>query len=390
MRITQIGPYPLNYDCPMGGVEASVYSLTKELSKENQLFVIDIPRKSITTDKIEENANIKVFRIFSRSSSNLLSIFRLRKVLSLIRNIKPEICHIHTSCFYMLFIYILLKYSRIPVVVTIHGLIHKEKKNLWKRKHSFNNLIKYILGSLTESIFLSICPFFIVDTQYVADTLVVYKKQLKILRLPVSIVIPQGVQEDYFQIANNPISHHLLSVGAFTERKGHLHLINSMSKIKSTYPNFSLIIAGSLSDNKYFNLLQNRISELRLESNIRLIPNASSIEILNLFHNSETFILHSEEESQGIVFCEAMAAGMPIVATNSGGIPWIIKNGINGLLSDYGDIDTFADNLISLLKNDALRHNISKNNRLKSNNYHWSNISNEITVVYNSISLIHS
>jgi len=132
--------------------------------------------------------------------------------------------------------------------------------------------------------------------------------------------------------------------------------------------------------------MQNRISQLDLESNISLFPNASSMEILDFFRNSEIFILHSEEESQGIVFCEAMAVGMPIVATNSGGIPWIIENGTNGLLSDYGDIDTFADNIILLMKDETIRNNITNNNRLESNKYQWSNIAKEILDVYTMIS----
>ena len=94
------------------------------------------------------------------------------------------------------------------------------------------------------------------------------------------------------------------------------------------------------------------------------------------------FALHSEEESQGIVFAEAMAAGLPIVATNSGGIPYVVHDDDNGIFCMYGDVDAFASNMDSLLSDETSRNLISARNTEEAKKYNWANIANEIVKVY--------
>ena len=150
------------------------------------------------------------------------------------------------------------------------------------------------------------------------------------------------------------------------------------------YPDFSLALAGVKSDEQYYQKILNNIRENQLERNIIIVPNATFKEILDLFRLADLFVLHSEEESQGIVFCEAMASGKSIVATNSGGIPLIVQNKINGLLSDYGDTDSFSDNIMTLFKDDKLKKSIEDNNRKKSKEYDWFHISKRVMKLYSS------
>jgi len=336
-------------------------------------------------DKIEKEEDYCVFRFHSKGLNNFFAILRIREIVAIIRQQEPEICHVHTTSFYSFIIYLFLKYYHIPVIVTIHGLAYIEKKNLWVSKRTFRNLLKFFFQSLTEFIFLSINDVLIVDTQYVAETIKNLKKQRKIFRLPVCKVIPQGVSSDFFHLKNAPNKHQLLSVGAFTKRKGFLNLIDSMVKIRNHYPDFSLKIAGILTDKNYYHAMQNKISEYGLEQNIHLFPNASKREIMNFFKESEIFVLHSEEESQGIVLCEAMAVGLPIIATNVGGIPWVIEDMENGLLSDFGDIETFSNNLIIMMNNESIRKKISENNKKASISYRWNYISNKVYSLYKSV-----
>jgi glycosyltransferase involved in cell wall biosynthesis len=142
---------------------------------------------------------------------------------------------------------------------------------------------------------------------------------------------------------------------------------------------------GILSDNNYYEVLKARILELGLEQNIHIYPNLAFNDILELYKNAKLFVLHTEEESQGIVFCEAMATGKPIVTTNVGGVPWVVENNVNGSLSNYGDIDTFANNVIKLLEFDTLCKIMADNNIKQSHKYEWKYISTEIIEVYKSI-----
>jgi glycosyltransferase involved in cell wall biosynthesis len=67
---------------------------------------------------------------------------------------------------------------------------------------------------------------------------------------------------------------------------------------------------------------------------------------------SDLFILPSEYESFGLVALEAMAAGVPVISTNVGGLPEININGVTGYLSNIGDIEDMSNNTIKILSDE--------------------------------------
>ena len=90
-------------------------------------------------------------------------------------------------------------------------------------------------------------------------------------------------------------------------------------------------------------------------------------------------------ESFGIVNLEAMAAGIPIVASDLGGIPDIVKHGENGLLAKPCNVQSLADALTYLLKNEDIRKNFGNKGREMVDNYSWDKIAKETEELYRSI-----
>ena len=86
----------------------------------------------------------------------------------------------------------------------------------------------------------------------------------------------------------------------------------------------------------------------------------STKEVLNI---SDLFILPSSKESFGLSALEAMACGVPVIASDSGGIPEVISHGESGLLNSVGDTYQMTKNALKLLSNDSLL------DRLKTNAY---------------------
>ena len=85
-------------------------------------------------------------------------------------------------------------------------------------------------------------------------------------------------------------------------------------------------------------------------------------EKIKVFTESDIFVLPSYAEGLPITILEAMAAGLPIIATAVGAIPEIIEDGKNGYIIEPGDYRALADGIVRLAENEELRHKIGKNN----------------------------
>src|SRR5204862_2978571 len=75
---------------------------------------------------------------------------------------------------------------------------------------------------------------------------------------------------------------------------------------------------------------------------------------------SDILLLPSELESFGLVALEAMACEVPVIATHVGGIPEVVREGIDGFLYNVGDINSMAEGCLSILKNPTLRETLGK------------------------------
>lgn len=372
----------MDVECIKGGVEASVYGLANELSKGHDVFVFDVPREEIKESYKTPIGKLLVYRFKRLGKSNKASLLSVFGYLKEIKFLKLDVCHIHTSNLFAFVLYLLLRINKLRVLVTIHGLAHIEKRNEFTKNKGVRTFLKYFYQSLVEFVFLSICKSIIVDTEYVAGAIRKYKEEYKIWRLPEMAVIPQGINERFFEIVDNAQPFELLSVGAFTKRKGHDKLVDVVLQLKDEFPAIKLNIVGVNSDIEYFEYLQKKIIEFSLEQHVFLHPNTPVDQIYSYYSTASIFVLHSEEESQGIVFCEAMAAGKPIVATNVGGVPWVVKNGVNGFLSDQGDVVLFACNVSKLLLSFDVRHALHIINKKSSLLYSYQLTSDAVMSLY--------
>jgi N-acetyl-alpha-D-glucosaminyl L-malate synthase BshA len=84
---------------------------------------------------------------------------------------------------------------------------------------------------------------------------------------------------------------------------------------------------------------------------------------------ADVFLLPSETESFGLAALEAMAVGVPVISSNTGGIPEVNIEGVTGYLSDVGNIEQMAQNTLRLLENDALHYQFSANAKERSRQF---------------------
>ena len=293
----------------------------------------------------------------------------------------PEVCHIHGTSLFAWLMYRELKRMKLPVIVTVHGLVRIEKLNTLRTGISAKKIFQYLYQGWVEKRFLSHLSAAIVDTEYVKSRV----NQYPIRRKPEMHVIPQGIDKAFFSLKCSKDSRMILSVGAIGERKGHLFTLKAFELAKDKGMDAQLVIAGTIANKHYLERLQNAIDQSKYKIQMSLYTDITDEALKKLYEKAHLFVLHSEEESQGIVFAEAMATGLPIVATQVGGIPWIVENGRNGLLSDYGDVETFAENIQKLMSDTSLWQSMSDASSEAAKVYHWHIISNRIIELYRSI-----
>ena len=380
MRIVQIGSFTLDRSLIKGGVESSVYGLALEQARSLNVSVIDMPRLG-TEDSVEEQDGLTIYRFRNPGPHNKDSIKRIEDIVDVISGLKPDVCHLHGTGIFGWKMFKVLKKAGIPVMLTVHGLASIEKKKALRQHFSFKSLYQYIIQSWCERSILSSLKTVIVDTKYVAHAIEAYHLR----RTPRMAIIPQGIDKAYYDINCSAVSRTVLSVGSMSKRKGHDLLIQAFSIVAEKIKDISLVICGALADRSYYQALLSLAAGTHCSDRIFIKPNLRKDELYEQYSLAHIFALHTQEESQGIVFAEAMATGLPIVSTRVGGVPFVVTNGENGILVPYGDIDGFSQAIIKIMSLGDDWTTLSSNCRNKSHNYSWEVIARMIDNEYKLI-----
>lgn len=382
MNIIQVGSYPLSADCIHGGVESSVYGLTQALVRAGHTVdVFDYPRIG-GKDASERLGLLTIHRYANTGKHNEDAMLRGKEIFRDIVALHPNAVHVHGTGKLSGAIYEAAQNYGIPVVLTVHGLLHEEKKQALRRKFSLKHLYQYIVQTRSEMDVLNRASRIIVDTPYVERMLTQYRQKGKLTQLPEIHVIPQGISAAYYDLSCAKESNTILSVGSISPRKGHLYTIKMFNVLREKGVKAKLRIIGSLADNNYYALLTKAIQESPYCTDIRLETNVSQEELFAAYKSAKLFVLHSQEESQGIVFAEAMATGMPVIATTVGGVPDVVENGKDGFLCEFGDAISMAVMVEDILSDEKVWQSFSQYAKQAALKYDWDKIAEQICELY--------
>jgi N-acetyl-alpha-D-glucosaminyl L-malate synthase BshA len=121
--------------------------------------------------------------------------------------------------------------------------------------------------------------------------------------------------------------------------------------------------------------------ELGLADEVRFVGKQEQME--EILAVADLFLLTSDYESFGLAALEAMAAGVPVISTNVGGLPEINVDGVTGFLSDVGDIKSMSDHAIEILKDDAVLKKFKANAVAQAKKFDIHNIVPKYEALYN-------
>ncbi|WP_299247600.1 N-acetyl-alpha-D-glucosaminyl L-malate synthase BshA [uncultured Lacinutrix sp.] len=120
--------------------------------------------------------------------------------------------------------------------------------------------------------------------------------------------------------------------------------------------------------------------ELGISDKVVFFGNSNEIDRILCF--SDLFLLPSETESFGLSALEAMASGVPVISSNTGGIPEVNEEGFSGYLSDVGDVEAMSKNAIMVLKDEKLLTKLKENAKIQAEKFDIHNIVPQYEAIY--------
>lgn len=158
------------------------------------------------------------------------------------------------------------------------------------------------------------------------------------------------------EVLRTPKENRIANVGRLIQQKNYPLLINSFADVLKYYPEYKLDLYGDGEDR---NELQNLVNSLGIDKSVvfhGVIPNAYM-----KLGSAKVYVLPSYIEGMPNALMEAMAVGMPCVATDVSGVRDIITDGENGFIVTVNDKESMVDRIKKLIESDILRNKFSHN-----------------------------
>jgi glycosyltransferase involved in cell wall biosynthesis len=178
----------------------------------------------------------------------------------------------------------------------------------------------------------------------------------------------------------------VLTVCRLFPEKGPEDLIRAVTIARDKVPNVRLLVVGrDPTPNQWFSArLADVVRDGDLGETVQLLGWRD--DVVRLMAAADIYAMPSTGEPFGLVFAEAMAMKLPVVGLNDGGTPEVVEDGRSGLLSDRGDTDALAANLVNLLENPARRREMGEYGRRRVEAcFTTDRLAREIAEVYRRI-----
>jgi phosphatidylinositol alpha-mannosyltransferase len=200
-------------------------------------------------------------------------------------------------------------------------------------------------------------------------------------------IIPNGVDLDRFADAE-PFEElrdgtlNILFLGRFEERKGLIHLLKAYHRLRKRHVDARLLVVGTGPKSREYR----RFVGLRGIRDVEWLGRVSDDDKARYFASADIFCSPATgQESFGIVLLEAMAAGIPIVASDIHGYKNVMQRGVQGLLVEPRNPRALAAALYKLAGDPDLRHRMGEEGRARAPEYSWDRVTERIVDYYHEV-----
>jgi D-inositol-3-phosphate glycosyltransferase len=218
------------------------------------------------------------------------------------------------------------------------------------------------------------------------------------------VVVPPGIDTSRFYpippdearavVGVPPDAHMLLYVGRIEPLKGVDTLIKAIASLRcngvlSQYPHYLAIIGGDPDASPEdmtveMSRLQDLCQQLGIGDLVVFLGKRSQDSLPYYYSAAEVVIMPSHYESFGMVALEAMACGVPVVASQVGGLAFLVQDGVTGFHFPDGDAEALCERLTALVLRPELRSKVGEQAAVYARDYSWEKIAPRILDVYDS------
>jgi glycosyltransferase involved in cell wall biosynthesis len=181
-----------------------------------------------------------------------------------------------------------------------------------------------------------------------------------------------GPHPSFFKNEPSLLSNQFLVVSRFVDIKGIIYTICAFKKILNIYPDSKLVLVG---DGPNLESYKQLISALAINSSVQFLGVRNSKEIKELMNQSLAFVQHSitleggVTEGAPVAVMEAQASALPVITSDSGGIPDLVVNNETGFLVNEQDVEEMANCMIKVLEDRKLAAHLGQRGRERMKNY---------------------
>ncbi len=295
----------------------------------------------------------------------------LAALYSFIKDYRPDVVQTHVLKANLYGI-IAARMAGVPIVIGTEMTLKDTAPSPLRRLR--DKVIHPVVGSIVGH-----CDKFMVTSEYIKQEWYHQKYEGKY-----KVIYPPFNLEKYKEAMNftvRPCSPQIPTVGfvgRLSEEKGIDWLIRSMVRVKERVPHARLLIVGT---GPLENELRALSRSLRLNSSVEFTGYRQNV--FEVLRQMDVFVIPSRSEGCPIVVLEAMAMGLPVVASRVGGNPELVSDGETGYLIPFQDVDGLANAVVTLLRDrDRARAMGARGNDLAFSKFHPASFVNQVQDLY--------
>ncbi|WP_336774314.1 glycosyltransferase family 4 protein [Paenibacillus sp. MMO-58] len=357
MKLLIIAPEQIPVPPPVGGsVEHCIYQIAKNFSSNHQITIVSLKRKQMARKSVI--GNITILRVDGGSKQTYL-----QNALQRVKNNDYDLIQIDNR---PSFVNRVKKvFPSTPVSVFMHSMTFVSPPMTTSKKAEADLKRASLIIGNSKSLM-----------KMLGRTFPAYKNKMKYVYLGVD-------HNQYFPNAKGePKSFHVLFAGRMIPRKGIPALMQAVKIARNSVP-IRLSIAGGSGTVSYKAYLKRTANSLGIP--VAFKGYLTRGQMPGFYRTGSCFVCPSQQhEAFGLVNIEAMASGLPVVASRIGGIPEIVKDGRNGLLvSDYRSPQAFAKQILKLASQPIFRRKLATQARRDAiRQFSWRQTARKLTSIY--------